>query len=432
MASAQTERVAQRVRGRQAVVVGAGKSGLAAAELLLRLGARVALADARTDLAPAALGPLAGQLELRLGAHTPAQFADAGLVVLSPGVAAKKIAAALAPVAPGNVVAELEFASWFLEDPILAVTGTNGKTTTTTLISAMLEDAGKTVFTGGNIGTPLCRFLLDGSHADVVVLEVSSFQLQNCQTFAPKVGVLLNFAANHLDYHADMEEYLAAKLNLFARMDATGLAVLPQEMRAGLEPRHFTKARTVWFGPTDRIPAPHLPGAHNRANVEAAWQAVSAFGVDLASARATAAAFQPLAHRLQAVGEKNGVLFVDDSKSTTLDSTAAAVKSFERPVRLLLGGVFKGGDVAGLIPALTGRVVEIALFGAAREVFEPALAGRFPLTWEPDLERAVRRLWTSARPGDVLLLSPATASFDAYKGYAARGDHFQRIVKELA
>ncbi len=430
--TALAQHVAERVRNQQTVVVGAGKSGLAAAELLLRLGARVALADAKPDLDPAALGPLAGRVELRLGAHTPAQFADASLVVLSPGVAAKKIAAALAPVASENVVAELEFASWFLQDPVLAITGTNGKTTTTTLVSQMLTDAGKTVFTGGNIGTPLCRFLLDGSRADVVVLEVSSFQLQNCQSFAPKVGVLLNFAANHLDYHADMEEYLSAKLNLFARMDASGLAILPREMRAELEKRDFTRAKKIWFGPTDRLPAPHLPGAHNRANVEAAWQAASAFGVSEASARATAAAFQPLAHRLQAVGEKNGVLFVDDSKSTTLDSTAAAVQSFERPVRLLLGGVFKGGDVAGLIPALDGRVVEIALFGAAREVFEPVLGKRFKLSWEPDLERAVRRLWTSARPGDVLLLSPATASFDAYRGYAARGDHFQRIVKELA
>jgi UDP-N-acetylmuramoylalanine--D-glutamate ligase len=430
--TALAQHVAERVRNQQTVVVGAGKSGLAAAELLLRLGARVALADAKPDLDPAALGPLAGRVELRLGAHTPAQFADASLVVLSPGVAAKKIAQALAPVAPENVVAELEFASWFLQDPVLAITGTNGKTTTTTLVSQMLTDAGKTVFTGGNIGTPLCRFLLDGSRADVVVLEVSSFQLQNCQSFAPKVGVLLNFAANHLDYHADMEEYLSAKLNLFARMDASGLAILPREMRAELEKRDFTRAKKIWFGPTDRLPAPHLPGAHNRANVEAAWQAASAFGVSEASARATAAAFQPLAHRLQAVGEKNGVLFVDDSKSTTLDSTAAAVQSFERPVRLLLGGVFKGGDVAGLIPALDGRVVEIALFGAAREVFEPVLGKRFKLSWEPDLERAVRRLWTSARPGDVLLLSPATASFDAYRGYAARGDHFQRIVKELA
>ena len=430
--TALAQHVAERVRNQQTVVVGAGKSGLAAAELLLRLGARVALADAKPDLDPAALGPLAGRVELRLGAHTPAQFADASLVVLSPGVAAKKIAAALAPVASENVVAELEFASWFLQDPVLAITGTNGKTTTTTLVSQMLTDAGKTVFTGGNIGTPLCRFLLDGSRADVVVLEVSSFQLQNCQSFAPKVGVLLNFAANHLDYHADMEEYLSAKLNLFARMDASGLAILPQEMRAELEKRDFTRAKKIWFGPTDRLPAPHLPGAHNRANVEAAWQAANAFGVSEASARATAAAFQPLAHRLQAVGEKNGVLFVDDSKSTTLDSTAAAVQSFERPVRLLLGGVFKGGDVAGLIPALDGRVVEIALFGAAREVFEPVLGKRFKLSWEPDLERAVRRLWTSARPGDVLLLSPATASFDAYRGYAARGDHFQRIVKELA
>lgn len=430
--TALAQHVAERVRNQQTVVVGAGKSGLAAAELLLRLGARVAMADAKPSLDPAALGDLAGRVELRLGAHTPAQFQDAGLVVLSPGVAAKKIAQALAPVAPENVVAELEFASWFLEDPVLAITGTNGKTTTTTLVSQMLTDAGRTVFTGGNIGTPLCRFLLDGSRADVVVLEVSSFQLQNCQSFAPRVGVLLNFAANHLDYHADMEEYLSAKLNLFARMDASGLAILPREMRGGLERREFTRAKKIWFGPTDRLPATHLPGAHNRANVETAWQAASAFGVSEESARATAASFQPLAHRLQAVGEKNGVLFVDDSKSTTLDSTAAAVQSFERPVRLLLGGVFKGGDVAGLIPALDGRVVEIALFGAAREVFEPVLGQRFKLSWEPDLERAVRRLWTSARPGDVLLLSPATASFDAYPGYAARGDHFQRIVKELA
>nr|WP_284710941.1 UDP-N-acetylmuramoyl-L-alanine--D-glutamate ligase [Desulfovibrio aminophilus] len=419
------------MRGKRAVVVGAGKSGLAAARLLLEAGARVALADAKPEISAEVLGDLAGRLDPRLGAHTPEQFRDADLVVLSPGVPAKKIAAALAPVAPENVVAELEFASWFLEAPILAVTGTNGKTTTTTLISKMLEDAGKTVFTGGNIGTPLCEFILQGGRADVVVLEVSSFQLQNCRTFKPRVAMLLNFAPNHLDYHADMEEYLSAKLNLFARMDEDGTAILPEAMRAELSARRFTRARMVWFAPTDRFPAPHLHGAHNRANVEAAWQAVRLFGVGEESARATAADFLPLAHRLQTVAEKNGVLYVDDSKSTTLDSTAAAVKSFERPVRLLLGGVFKGGDVATLIPALDGRVVEIGLFGAARDIFEPILAGRFPLFWEPDLDKAVRRLTGNSRPGDVVLLSPATASFDAYTSYGARGDHFQRIVREL-
>lgn len=425
------EQAFKRLRGKRAVVVGAGKSGLAAARLLLEAGARVALADAKPEIPAEVLGDLAGRLDPRLGAHTPEQFRDADLVVLSPGVPAKKIAAALAPVAPENVVAELEFASWFLEAPILAVTGTNGKTTTTTLISKMLEDAGKTVFTGGNIGTPLCEFILQGGRADVVVLEVSSFQLQNCRTFKPRVAMLLNFAPNHLDYHADMEEYLSAKLNLFARMDEDGTAILPEAMRAELSARRFTRARMVWFAPTDRFPAPHLHGAHNRANVEAAWQAVRLFGVGEESARATAAAFLPLAHRLQTVAEKNGVLYVDDSKSTTLDSTAAAVKSFERPVRLLLGGVFKGGDVATLIPALDGRVVEIGLFGAARDIFEPVLAGRFPLFWEPDLDKAVRRLTGNSRPGDVVLLSPATASFDAYTSYGARGDHFQRIVGEL-
>lgn len=420
-----------RVRDKQVVVVGAGKSGLAAARLLLENGARVALADAKPEISAEVLGDLAGRLDLRLGAHTPEQFRDADLVVLSPGVPAKKIATALAPVAPENVVAELEFASWFLEAPILAVTGTNGKTTTTTLVSRILEDAGKTVFTGGNIGTPLCEFILQGGRADVVVLEVSSFQLQNCRTFKPSVAVLLNFAPNHLDYHLDMEEYLSAKLNLFARMDGNGTAILPEEMRDELSKRDFTRARMVWFAPTDRFPAPHLHGAHNRANVEAAWQAAKLFGVGEESARATVAAFLPLAHRLQTVTEKNGVLFVDDSKSTTLDSTAAAVKSFERPVRLLLGGVFKGGDVASLLPALDGRVVEIGLFGAAREIFEPVLGGRFPLFWEPDLDKAVRRLAANSRSGDVILLSPATASFDAYTSYGARGDHFQRIVREL-
>lgn len=427
----------EELRNRKVAVVGAGRSGRAAAKLLDALGARVLLADADAALDPALLADLPASVRTELGPHRREQFADAELVVLSPGVPVKRLADVLADVAPERIIAELELACRFTDSPILAVTGTNGKTTTVTLIGELLRGAGKRVFVGGNIGTPLCEHLLAGEEDDVIVLEVSSFQLQNVRRFRPRVGVLLNFAPNHLDYHTDLEEYLSAKLNLFARMDERGAAVLPEEMRAQLEPRDFTRARRLWFAPGDEpaasLEAPHLPGAHNRANIAAAWLAVRELGVTLEQAAATLREFHPLPHRQQPVAEKNGVRFVDDSKATTFEAVAAALRSFDRPVRLLLGGVYKGGDVAAeLLPAMRGRVVQVGLFGAAREVFEPALKDAFPTFWEPGLEPAVRRLYADANPGDVILLSPGTASFDAYKGYAARGDHFKRIAEALA
>ena len=421
-----------RWRGVCAAVVGAGRSGLAAARLLARLGAQVRVLDANPALAPALAQSLPEGAVLETGAHTPAQFAGAGLVVLSTGVPVRKLAGVLAAVEPQRVVAELELASRFIEAPVLAITGTNGKTTTTTLAGAILAAAGRKVFVGGNIGTPLCDFVLAGAAADVVVLEVSSFQLQNCAGFRPRVGVLLNFSANHLDYHLDMEEYLAAKLKLFANQGPQDAAVLPESLRGLLEGRDFTKAERVWFAAGGLFPCPALPGAHNRANVEAAWQAVRRFGVTEEQARLAIAAFRGLQHRIETVGVKRGVLFVDDSKATNLDAVAAALASFDRPVRLLLGGVFKGGEVAGLLPVMAGRVLEVGLFGASREVFEQALAGHVPLSWSPKLDEAVHRLFAHAREGEVILLSPATASFDAYTSYAERGEHFRRIFGELA
>jgi UDP-N-acetylmuramoylalanine--D-glutamate ligase len=425
------------LRDRKAVVVGAGRSGRAASALLAAIGANVLLADTNETLAPDIARELGANVRLELGPHSRAQFAEAEIVVLSPGVPVRRMADVLADVPPRKIVGELELASWFTNSPILAVTGTNGKTTTTTLIGEILRGSGRSVFVGGNIGTPLCEHLLGGGQADVIVLEVSSFQLQNVHLFKPQVGVLLNFAPNHLDYHEDLEEYLSAKLNLFARMDEDGAAVLPASMREELETRDFTQARKLWFGPDDAeasdFDAPHLPGAHNRANIAAAWLAVKQLGVTRAQAAEAIRAFFPLPHRQQPVAEVNGVLFVDDSKATTLDAVSAALRSFDRPVRLLLGGVFKGGDVAReLVPAMRGRVVQVGLFGAAREIFEPALADEFDTFWEADLEKAVKRMHACARSGDVILLSPATASFDSYKSYGERGDHFKRIAEELA
>ncbi|HWR02966.1 MAG TPA: UDP-N-acetylmuramoyl-L-alanine--D-glutamate ligase [Humidesulfovibrio sp.] len=422
---------------RQAVVVGAGVSGLAACRFLLSLGARVRLVDAKADLPQDVLlkvhaDPASVGLTLSTGAHTPAQFNDAHLIVLSPGVPVKKLAPVLKDVDPARVVAEMEFASWFLTEPVIAITGTNGKTTTTTLVGHILEHAGLSTFVGGNIGTPLCDYLMGDSQADVLVIEISSFQLQNCRSFKPRVAALLNFSANHLDYHLDMEEYLSAKLQLFARQDHACVAVIPESMREELTARNFTKARIDAFTSEAQFDCPGLPGAHNRENIAAAWRMVRPFGVTEAQARAAIAAFKALPHRIEPVGEAGGVLFVNDSKATTLDSVCAAVKSFERPVRLLLGGVFKGGDVASLLPVLTGRVESIGLFGASREVFEPVLAPHFPVSWDQSLEAAVRRQFALAKPGDVILLSPATASFDAYSGYTARGRDFARVAQAIA
>lgn len=423
----------KQLAGHKAVVVGAAISGQAAARLLAVLGASVRLLDRNPEAVSAACRPAleAHKVEICLGPHATEQFKDANLVVLSPGIPVAKMQSFLSACPGAQVLSELELASWFTQEPILAVTGTNGKTTTTTLIGEILSKAGKKVFVGGNIGTPLSEYLLGDETADVVVLEVSSFQLQNVHTFRPKVGVLLNFSANHLDYHVDTEEYLSAKLNLFARMDDKCLAVLPLDMKDTLEARSFTKARRVYFVPTKRFTDNHLPGAHNLANMEAAWLACKAFGVTEDQARKAVREFKPLAHRQQQLGEKGGVLFVDDSKATTVEAMRAAIESCNGPVRLLAGGVFKGGDLEGLVPLLKKNVCQVGLFGASREIFEAAWAGQVPLFWEPTLEAAVTRLYLDACPGDVILLSPATASFDLYADYKARGRDFARIMAGL-
>ncbi|QJB55398.1 UDP-N-acetylmuramoyl-L-alanine--D-glutamate ligase [Pseudodesulfovibrio sp. zrk46] len=414
------------------VVVGVGKSGLAAARLLTVVGARVRIVDRNEAVTEDKLGELAGKVELITGPHKKEHFSDADLVVFSPGVPVPKLADVLEGLPTERIVSELEFASWFIEAPILAITGTNGKTTTTTLVSQILEDAGRKVFTGGNIGTPLCQHVLDNEAVDVVILEVSSFQLQNCMTFKPHVGVFLNFAPDHLDYHADMDEYLDAKLMLFQRMTGEDTALLHDSLRNTLKDRGFTNAHIEWFGPEDRFEIPYLPGEHNRSNAEAAWQAAKQFGVTEAQAAETIRNFKPLAHRIEPVGEKNGVLYVDDSKATTLDSVVAAVRTYDRPIRLLMGGVWKGGDVEAFAQEVKDRVVHVGLFGGSRDILEAPLSQVFPVSWDETLEDAVNRLAEAAVEGDVILLSPATASFDQYDSYVHRGNDFKQAVEALS
>jgi len=422
-------------RGELAVVVGAGRSGIAAARLLRRAGARVRLLDSnpkamagRENLAAelAALG-----VDVQLGAHSPAQFAGAAFVVPSPGMPVAKLEG-LVDAATSEVLAEMELAWRYLDDePVLAVTGTSGKTTTASLAAAMLHEQGYAVFLGGNIGTPLSEYVLGGKKADVLVLEISSFQLQACTTFCPRAGILLNITPNHLDYHKDMAEYTEAKFRLFRCQDEDDLAVLGEDLRA-LADAHSLKARKVYVRATDRFPKSCLMGAHNRINEEAAWQACRMFGVSEAAAARAVDRFLPLPHRLERVRELGGVLYVNDSKCTTVSALQVALEAFDRPVRLLCGGKFKGGDLAALGDLVRAKVREVVLFGASREHFEKAWQGIVPISWHETMEPAVRFVSANAQSGDVVLLAPATSSYDLYRNYEERGEDFKQIVGKLS
>lgn len=416
-------------------VLGAGRSGFAALRLLHSLGARTRLLEREQNKISDEVREFARLHDVKIicGEHTPEHFADLDFVILSPGIPAARIVPLLPDPPAGSpaLLAETELAWRQLRgEPVLAVSGTSGKTTTASLAAAMLSRQGLSVFLGGNIGTPLSEYVLDGRKADVLVLELSSFQLQGCSTFHPKVSVLLNIFENHLDYHADMREYIEAKFRIFRRQDENDTAVLGR----GLEPltmRKPIRARRVFFEACGRFTRTQLLGAHNRFNMEAAYQACRPFGVTEKTAADAVASFKPLPHRLEKICEKDDVLYVNDSKCTTTASLKVALEAFDRPVHLLAGGKVKGGEPAALADLLRQRVRSVELFGAGRDFFEPAWQGLAPLHWSPGLKEAVLRAAASAQPGEVVLLAPAAASFDLYTNYEERGNDFRNIVLNL-
>ena len=420
-----------------AIVVGGGRSGQAAARLLRRLGATVRLLERNAEKLPGGFTAWAASegVEILGGEHRREYFLDADILIPSPGAAVSMLRPLLTPGEEPEIMAETELAWRQLEgEPVLAVTGTSGKTTTISMCAAMLEAQGLNVYLGGNIGTPLSEYVLARAEgrprADVLALELSSFQLQTCTTLRPRVAVLLNISANHLDYHKDMKEYIEAKMRLFRCQDASCLAVFGPGLR-GLPERMKVSARTGYFDPdSGRFPDMQLIGPHNHANAEAAWQACREFGVTLENARRAMQRFKPLPHRLERIAEKDGVLYVNDSKCTTVEALKVALASFERPVLLLAGGRFKGGDLAGLAPLLKRHVKAAGLYGASREVFENAWKDILPTSWDETLRLALARLRGMARPGDVVLLAPATSSYDQYENYRERGDDFRRAVLE--
>jgi len=424
-----------------AVVVGFGVTGRACAGHLAAAGWRVVVVE---DAATAATAGEVSALGAVLGAL--ADVAGADLVVPSPGVGPSHPVYAVARDAGVEVVSEVELA-WRAAPGkrYVAVTGTNGKTTVTTLVAAMLAADGTSVVAAGNIGLPLVTAV--AGDVDVVVAEVSSFQLEYTAQFRPEVAVWLNFAPDHLDWHRSMEDYAAAKARIWANQGPDDVAVVNASDPVVMAAADAAPGRVVTFGPAPAdwsvdgadltgpsgpvIAVADLPRSlpHDVANVLAAMAAATAAGASAAACAAGAARIEGLPHRVQLVGEAEGVRYYDDSKATTPAAVQAALRGFDSVV-LIAGGRNKGLDLRPLADE-AHRLRAVVAIGEAAPEIEAAFAGVVPVGVAPSMADAVLRAAAAARPGDAVLLSPACASFDWYRSYAERGDDFTRHVRAL-
>ncbi len=452
------------LRGKRVLVVGLARSGIAAARLAAARGARVRATDRRVASELGALAEVqAAGVELALGGHDPADFSSADLVVVSPGVplALPEIQAARRQGVP--VVGELELAWRLLPRPVPAVgiTGTNGKSTTTAL-AGLLFQKDRRAFVGGNLGTPLCELVLQGRDVDVLVLELSSFQLEGVETFRPRVAACLNLTPDHLDRYRDLDAYAAAKGRIFATQEPADFAVanardprtlaLAGASRAGRFTFGFGRpepcsVRAPADGGGDLIFTPALGeperyavgsralrGRHNRENAMAAILCARLLDVPPAKIQAGLDEFPGLPHRLELVREHRGVEWVNDSKATNVDSTLVGLAAFPagRPsVFLILGGRGKGAPYTPLRPLFPGRVKALLTIGEDAEAVERDLSDLAPTERAGSLASAVVRAAVAAGPGDVVLLSPACASYDQFRNYEERGEAFRRLVAEL-
>jgi len=443
------------------LVVGLGKSGRAAARFAARQKARVTVTDSNaTDHLTDFLPGLADQgIRLVLGEHPVDIFRQAELIVVSPGVPHTIAPLEQARRAGVPILGELEFAVRFVHEPVVAITGTNGKTTTTALVGDMLKHSGKRVFVGGNIGNPLIDYVAAGGGADLVVLEVSSFQLDTASTLHADVAVLLNISADHLDRYDDFAAYVRSKGRIFSNQVETDTAVinrmdpeikkLANACRARVWPffhagRNGSLPDTGAEISTDRVvlctggdplvldlQAALLTGAHNRENIAAAALAALAAGGTTAGIQQAVRQFRGLAHRLQTVATIDGVLYVDDSKGTNVDAVSRALETFSQPTVLIMGGRDKGGDYTVLRPQLEKNVKRLVVMGEAAPAITTQLGSAAPVAKAADMAQAVCLAADAADPGDVVLLSPACSSFDMYDSYAQRGEDFCKQVDAL-
>ncbi len=447
--------------GKRVMVVGLARTGLVTSLFSAAYGATVTATDNRatTELGeiPARLADAGVQLEL--GGLRAQSFLTQNLIVVSPGVPANIPELEAARQAGIPVWSEIELAWRFLRGKLIAITGSNGKTTTTSLVAHILRTAGLNTHIGGNIGTPLLSFVERSSDQDVTVAEVSSFQLETVEAFRPEIGVLLNLTPDHLDRHVTFEAYAAAKMRMFENQLERDWAVLNAD-DPEITKRTPAKPKLCWFSRKKRVAigafllnddilfrnegfevelakrsqiAPR--GEHNLENVLAACAASYLAGATPAAISKGVKTFEAVEHRLEFVAEINGVSFFNDSKATNVDAAVKAVEAFPGQLRVILGGKDKGSPYTPLVPLLKERARQILLIGEAAPKIAQDLADLgtlVPIERANTLDRAIHLAYSSAEPGDTVLLAPACSSFDQFENYEHRGRAFKQLVQQLA
>jgi UDP-N-acetylmuramoylalanine--D-glutamate ligase len=446
--------------GRTVLVVGAGRSGTAAAEFLLRAGARVILSELRGDeemrrsLAP--LAALAGDLVLELGGHRRESFAACDLVVLSPGVPASlpELEASRARGIP--IIAEVELACRHLEGTLIGITGSNGKTTTTTLACEILCASGLRARAAGNIGVPLIRFVPESRPGDIYVVELSSFQLEFIDRLRPAVAAILNLTPDHLDRHAGFAAYVEIKRRIFANQTAADLAVLNADDRPTRALEAGIRASIAFFSRKEEVARGaflragraiyrdargerelfaaaqvRMRGDHNLENALAACAVAVPAGAAPESAARVVSTFRGVEHRLEWVADIDGVSYFNDSKATNVDAALRALAAFPGNLLWIAGGRDKGGDFTLLEPLVRSKVKHLVLLGEAAGKIREALGRAAEITEARSLPEAVELCRRMAQPGDTVLLAPACASFDMFRNYEERGRVFKEAVRNL-
>ncbi len=436
---------------RRNLVVGLGKSGLSAVRWLRAQGESVTVTDSRArPPGLEVLGPLADGLALHLGGFDPALLEATDRVVLSPGVSRAEPLIQAALQRGIAVLGDIELFARAKQAPAVAITGTNGKSTVTTLVAEMARAAGRRVLAGGNLGEPALDLLAQPA-PELYVLELSSFQLESTDSLELLAAAVLNLTPDHLDRYDSLSDYGAAKARIFAHattaivnLDDPRVAAMP---RAGQRTVGFSLSRAdadwglvtgeggPWLAQAGRALLPlaqlRLPGLHNAANALAALAVGTAAGLELEPMLATLRRFAGLPHRSQWVAEYRGVRYIDDSKGTNVGATLAAVEGLEGPLVLIAGGDGKGQDFAPLAAAFRGKVRHVVLIGRDRAQIAAVLEGVCPTEFAADMDAAVLAAARAARPGDLVLLSPACASLDMFRDYAERGERFAAAARRL-
>lgn len=445
------------IRGKRFLVVGLGRTGGAVIPFLFERGAEVVAVDERADRrVKETLETLQRfPVEVQLGRFRSELFEEADTIIASPGVPLTLEAFQRARAKGIPIIGEVELASRFLEVPILAITGTSGKTTTTSLVGEMLRRSGLRCFVGGNIGDPLIEAVSLQRGLDWIIAEVSSFQLESIETFRPRIAVLLNMTEDHLDRYETVNDYFRAKLRIFLNQGHSDRAVLngddptvvertrtivPEKSLFGFEERGdrvaFAKGeRLIYRGSKGEEIYPldgfRLRGRHNLSNLMAAIVAARLAGAKQNAIVEAYRSFQGLEHRLEYVASIGGIDFYNDSKATTVDCVVRALESFEKPILWIAGGKDKGVEYSLLKDVARKRVKRAILMGEAADRMRKGLNGTVPVRVAADLEEAVLQAYREAEAGDLILLSPACSSYDMFNDYIERGEVFKKIVTDL-